>query len=205
MRLGLTAKFLGTFLLAATAAGATEQRGAPGGRAQPSAPQGLAQQDGTPEDRAIPLAPPNQAAPAESLYDDTAPTRIASLEIPDNFPRLCRRFALLLETRHFLQKPLDASVSRQAWSNYISRLDYDHSIFLQSDIESFRPWEETLHTDLKRGNLEFAVTVFERFRERLRERAAFVEAFLEQEQDFTADEEYTWKRKDAPWPEDAAA
>ena len=144
-------------------------------------------------------------APEESLYDDTAPTRIASLEIPDNFPRLCRRFALLLETRHFLQKPLDVSVSRQAWSNYISRLDYDHSIFLQSDIDSFLPWQEKLHTDLKRGDMEFAVTVFERFRERLRERAAFVENFLDQEQDFTADEEYTWKRKDAPWPEDRAA
>ena len=144
-------------------------------------------------------------APEESLYDDTAPTRIASLEIPDNFPRLCRRFALLLETRHFLQKPLDVSVSRQAWSNYISRLDYDHSIFLQSDIDSFLPWQEKLHTDLKRGDMEFAVTVFERFRERLRERAAFVENFLDQEQDFSVDEEYTWKRKDAPWPEDRAA
>ena len=143
--------------------------------------------------------------PEESLYDDTAPTRIASLEIPDNFPRLCRRFALLLETRHFLQKPLDVSVSRQAWSNYISRLDYDHSIFLQSDIDSFLPWQEKLHTDLKRGDMEFAVTVFERFRERLRERAAFVENFLDQEQDFAVDEEYTWKRKDAPWPEDRAA
>ena len=153
----------------------------------------------------LPQPPCGVADPEESLYDDTAPTRIASLEIPDNFPRLCRRFALLLETRHFLQKPLDVSVSRQAWSNYISRLDYDHSIFLQSDIDSFLPWQEKLHTDLKRGDMEFAVTVFERFRERLRERAAFVENFLDQEQDFSVDEEYTWKRKDAPWPEDRAA
>lgn len=152
-----------------------------------------------------PVSPQPPRGVADEGYDETAPVRIASLEIPDNFPRLCRRFALLLETRHFLQKPLDAEVSRQAWSNYISRLDYDHSIFLQSDIEEFMPWENRLHFDLKRGDLEFAVTVFERFRQRLNERYAFVQAFLDSEQDFSIEEEYTWKRKDAPWPADRAA
>lgn len=147
-------------------------------------------------------APESVAAPAtgEALYDDAPPMRIASLEIPDNFPRLCRRFALLLETRHFLQKPLDASVSRQAWSNYISRLDYDHSVFIQPDIDEFKAWQDVLHRDLKRGDLTFAVTVFERFRQRLRERSDFVSRFLNSEHDFTIDEDYTWKRKDAPWP-----
>lgn len=145
-----------------------------------------------------------QAAPAEESYDETEPVRIASLEIPDNFPRLCRRFALLLETRHYLQKPLDAAVSRQAWSNYISRLDYDHSIFIQPDIDEFKAWENKLHNDLKTGDLSFAVTVFERFKQRLVERFAFVEKFLDGEHDFTADEEYVWKRKDLPWPKDAA-
>ena len=148
-----------------------------------------------------PEAPP---PPAEEEYDDTAPERIASLEIPDHFPRLCRRFALLLETRHYLMKPLDAEVSRQAWSNYISRLDYDHSFFTQADIESFRKWRDTLDRDLKHGRLDFPVLVFERFRQRLRERYAFVEAFLDGEHDFSADEEYVWKRKDAPWPADEA-
>ncbi|MBR0055958.1 MAG: hypothetical protein IJP66_01385, partial [Kiritimatiellae bacterium] len=154
-------------------------------------------------DNATPGLPqPLRGVAAESAdpYDDSPPLRISTLEIPDNFPRLCRRFATLLETRHFLQKPLDASVSRQAWSNYISRLDYDHSFFLQSDIDSFLPWQDRLHTDLKRGDLTFAVKVFETFRERLQDRAAFVEDFLASEPDFTIDEEYTWKRKDAPWP-----
>jgi len=143
-------------------------------------------------------------AQAEEEYDDTAPERIASLEIPDHFPRLCRRFALLLETRHYLMKPLDVEVSRQAWSNYISRLDYDHSFFTQADVESFGKWRDTLVGDLKNGRLDFPVLVFERFRQRLRERYAFVEAFLDGEHDFSIDEEYVWKRKDAPWPADEA-
>lgn len=154
---------------------------------------------------------PTTATPAglsehsnEESYDDTAPMRVSTLEIPDNFPRLCRRFALLLENRHYLPKRLDAEVSRQAWSNYISHLDYDHCFFLQSDIEEFRPWERRLHSDLKHGDLTFAVKAFERFRQRLRERHAFVEKFLESEHDFSADEEYMWKRKDAPWPADIA-
>lgn len=162
-------------------------------------------QSGGAATNAVPNAAPTPQPPAaEELYDESAPVRIASLEIPDNFPRLCRRFALLLETRHYLQKPIDVEVGRQAWSNYISRLDYDHCFFLQSDIDEFKAWENTLHRDLKKGDLTFAVTAFERFRQRLGERYAFVEAFLDAEHDFSADEEYVWKRKDAPWPADAA-
>ena len=183
------ARFLSAALLAAIAA---------------LLPQFAGAQASAPAEAASSISPQPPRGVADEGYDETAPVRIASLEIPDNFPRLCRRFALLLETRHFLQKPLDAEVGRQAWSNYISRLDYDHSIFLQSDIEEFLPWKENLHLDLKRGNLEFAVTVFERFRQRLNERYAFVQAFLDSEQDFSAEEEYTWKRKDAPWPADQA-
>lgn len=183
------ARFLSAALLAAIAA---------------LLPQFAGAQASAPAEAASSISPQPPRGVADEGYDETAPVRIASLEIPDNFPRLCRRFALLLETRHFLQKPLDAEVGRQAWSNYISRLDYDHSIFLQSDIEEFLPWKENLHLDLKRGNLEFAVTVFERFRQRLNERYAFVQAFLDSEQDFSVEEEYTWKRKDAPWPADQA-
>ena len=135
-------------------------------------------------------------------YDETAPERIASLVIPDHFPRLCRRFALLLETRHYLQKRFDEDVSRQAWTNYLMMLDYDRSYFLQSDIESFLPWETTLCRDLKEGNLEFPVKAFEVFRQRLADRAAFVEKFLGTTPDFDVDEDYVWKRKDLPWPAD---
>lgn len=141
---------------------------------------------------------------AEESYDDTAPERISSLEIPSHFSRLCRRFALLLGSRHYVQKPLDATLSQQAWTNYIMMLDYDRSYFLQSDIEAFEPWRLRLCDDLRAGNLEFPVKVFEVFRDRLANRAAFVEDFLKKEQDYSIEEEYLWKRKDAPWPANEA-
>ena len=139
-------------------------------------------------------------AEVEETYDDTAPTRIASLVIPDHFPRLCRRFALLLETRHYLMRPIDVDISRQAWTNYIQSLDYDRSYFLASDIESFKQWETTLGQELKSGNLDFPVKAFEVFRQRLAERSAFVEKMLASDIDFSVEEDFTWKRKDLPWP-----
>lgn len=139
------------------------------------------------------------AEPAE-LYDDNPPAKIGSIEIPEHFPRLCSRFALLLESRHYLQKHIDEQVSAQAWTNYLMMLDYDRSYFLQSDVESFEPWRLRLHKDLKSGNLEFPLEVFKVFRQRLAERYEFVKKFLEEEQDYSVDEDYVWNRKDQPWP-----
>lgn len=136
---------------------------------------------------------------ANEDQDESAPMRVSTLEIPSHFSRLCRRFALLLESRHYVQKPLDKELSQQAWTNYIMMLDYDRCYFLQSDIEAFEQWRFRLCDDLRAGNLEFPVKVFEVFRERLANRYSFVEEFLKQEQDYSIKEEYQWERKEAPW------
>lgn len=148
----------------------------------------------------LPLCAEEKAA---AMYDDNPPEKILSVTIPEHFPRLCRRFAELLETRHFLQKPFDVDLSRQAWTNYLNLLDYDRTYFLASDIESFLPYEEVLCSALKKGDLTFPIKAFDLFKTRAKERNAFVENLLESEPDFSVDEDFRWKRKDAPWPKDA--
>ncbi len=135
---------------------------------------------------------------------NTAPVTAGANElvVPDHFPRLCRRFALLLENRHYLQKPFSQEVSAQAWTNYLNMLDYDRSYFIQSDIEILESWKDNLCKNLKDGDLSFPIKAFEIFKKRLNERSVFTENFLALEPDFTADETYTWKRKDMPWPKD---
>lgn len=126
-----------------------------------------------------------------------------SLVIPDNYPRICRRFATLVSGRHLLQKPLDGSVSAQAWTNYISYMDYDRSYFTQQDIDSFEPWRMKMTSDLQNGNLDFAIKVFETLKKRVSERTAYTKTLLETNFDFSVEESYTWKRKDLPWCKDA--
>ncbi len=136
------------------------------------------------------------------LYDDVLPERIGSIELPEHFERLSRRYALLLESHHFLQKKLDVSVSAQAWTNYLDSLDYDRTCFTQSDIKAFERKRLTLCEDLKNGDLAFAVEVFDIFRTRVAERHAFIEQMLKEEQDYSIDEHYEWSRKEAAWPKD---
>ena len=126
------------------------------------------------------------------------------LVIPENYPRICRRFAQLVSARHLLQKPMDEVVSAQAWTNYIAMLDYDRSYFTQADIDSFEPHRLTMCKELNEGNLEFAISAFEVLRDRVAERTAYTKELLETNFDFSVEESYTWKRKDAPWCKDQA-
>ena len=143
---------------------------------------------------------------AAALLQDTTgedaknPPKKDKLAIPANYPRICRRYAKLLSSRHFLQKPLDENVSAQAWTNFISYLDYDRSYFLQEDIDSFRKWRTKLSSCLVNGDFEFPMTVFKLYRERVAERTDFAEKLIDQGFDFSIEEDYVWKRKDAPWP-----
>lgn len=153
--------------------------------------------------------PAEEAPDAAALLQDTTggssvekPAK-DKLAIPANYPRICRRYAQLLSSRHFLQKPLDEKISAQAWTNFISYLDYDRSYFLQADIDSFEPWRLKLSACLEKGDFEFPLKVFKRYRQRVSERTDFSEKLLDKGFDFTIEEDYVWKRKDAPWPADA--
>lgn len=128
----------------------------------------------------------------------------ARLEPPPHYAEIARQFASLLPSAHLLQLPLDDAISARAWTNYLAMIDYDRAYFLQADIDSFLPWRERLDDDLRDGNLIFAYAVFARFRQRLAERSAHVEKLLAAGFDFGVRESYRWKRKEAPWPADAA-
>jgi carboxyl-terminal processing protease len=83
-------------------------------------------------------------------------------------------------------------------------LDYDRTYFLDSDVESFRDASEELDDELRDGHLAFAYEVHELFKERVRNRVAYIENLLSKGFDFTLNETYSLKRKEAPWPKDEA-
>jgi carboxyl-terminal processing protease len=53
--------------------------------------------------------------------------------------------------------------------------------------------------------VSFADRVFDTYRQRVEERVAYVETLLKTPFDFSVEETYRWKRRDAPWPADVAA
>lgn len=107
-----------------------------------------------------------------------------------------------LPQEHLLRMPLDNQTSARAWTNYFSALDFERVYFLESDLERFRSSLWTIDDELREGNVQLAYEVFHVFRERVRERLAYVSGILESGFDLERDEVYRWKRRHAPWPAD---
>jgi len=112
--------------------------------------------------------------------------------------------AKFMPGKHLTRFSLDDTISRRAWTNYLSSLDFEHVYFLKSDMQALRKQETELDDLLIEGDLAFAYKAFRIFKERVADRCAYVERLLQKGFDFTKNETYRLRRRDMPWPEDRA-
>jgi carboxyl-terminal processing protease len=99
-------------------------------------------------------------------------------------------FANLLERYHLSQRPLDQSVSKEAFRLYIKMIDSRKLYFYQSDIDEFRAkYELKLCDAIKQQDVMPAFEIYNRFLERFKERMATAQKILAEPIDFTVDEE----------------
>lgn len=124
----------------------------------------------------------------EKLYE-----RAAEI-MADNLPRT-----------HLNRLDIDDTVASNAVEHLLRSLDFDRSVFRADDVRQFRERANTLDNELRSGQITFALQVYRRFMQRLSNRIDYAETLLAEPFDFTKDETYRWKRKDAPWAEDEDA
>jgi len=62
----------------------------------------------------------------------------------------------LLEGRHLLGRPLDDTISSQAFATYLDRLDASKLFLLASDREKLTAYRDKIDDELRSGNLELA-------------------------------------------------
>ncbi|MFT7219027.1 MAG: carboxyl-terminal processing protease [Candidatus Azotimanducaceae bacterium] len=111
-----------------------------------------------------------------------------------------------LASRHYVRTKLDDELSSNIFDAYIDDLDPSKSYFLKSDIESFEQYRYKMDDALKRGELDPAFNIFNRYHTRIISRFESVVSLLEEgvEQfDFTIAEDLLVDRDDAPWAETA--
>ena len=128
----------------------------------------------------------------------------ASAELkPRNYDgRIAQRLGDMLQKSHVSQMPLNDEVSRRAWTNLVTFYDFDHSVFLKGDLDRLSLREKRLDDEIKAGDVSFGYDVYNLYTERLRERIDFAtNLLLTAEWDFSTNETYRIRRKDAPWPE----
>ena len=148
--------------------------------------------------RPVLLAMAAAMACAAALADSAAPARLAPQPY---YGEVAQEVVKRLEKRHVLRHPFDDEMSRRAWTNLVSNYDYGRMVFLKPDIDRFAAMETKIDDALKAGDVSFVYDMHRLFLERIADRVNFVTNLLESaEFDFTVDEDYMWRRKDAEWP-----
>ncbi|KOR29826.1 peptidase S41 [Achromatium sp. WMS2] len=105
----------------------------------------------------------------------------------------------IVERYHYKKVPLNNALSAKVLARYLDMLDPNRSFFLQSDINSFAVYKNSLDDFLHKGKIQPAFTMFNVYRERVQERVSYALSLLKSDFDFTKNETYVFDRSKEPW------
>ena len=125
----------------------------------------------------------------------------AAVEPRNYYGKIAKRLGDSLPKYHVLQQPMDDEISRRAWTNLVTFYDFDHSVFLKSDLDRLAAHELAIDDEIGNGDVAFGYEIYNLYVDRLRERIDFATNLLATaEWTFATNETYRIRRKDAPWP-----
>lgn len=148
---------------------------------------------------ALGLAPALAPAPACARVDQVVDFPLAPLDFHAN---TTQNIVEALASRHYVTAELDDALSSQVLDAYIQDLDPSRSYFLASDVAQFENYRHQLDESLRKGNLQPAFIIFNRYHQRVIARFEQVISRLNAGLgtfDFTVDEEILIDREAAPW------
>jgi len=133
---------------------------------------------------------------------------IISLSPLDAHPGTSLTIVEQLRQHHLLKKPLDDNASSEIFEKYLDMLDGAKVYFLAADVQELEKYRYSLDDALRRGDLEPAFDIYNRYHQRVIQR---LESLLTQLDlgldhiDFSVDESLQIDRENAPWPADKEA
>ena len=110
--------------------------------------------------------------------------------------------ASMVTSRHINHPEIDDALSEKLLNRYIEIWDPQKLYFVQSDIDGFMTEKTSLDDRILKGDVQFATTVFERFRLRMNERAARIGKSIDAEHDFSVEEEMIRDPDNISWAAD---
>jgi carboxyl-terminal processing protease len=106
----------------------------------------------------------------------------------------------IISRYHYKKVKMNDSLSSVIFDRYLKMLDNNRLYFLASDINKFEQHRYKFDDYFQEGQLTHAYEIFNVFSKRVDERIAHSISLLENEFDFTIDEELELKRENTPWP-----
>ena len=106
----------------------------------------------------------------------------------------------ILKNYHYKKVRVDDALSDQVLDNYLKALDPNRQFFMLEQVNDFSiKYRYRLDEALLTRNLEPAFEIYRQFRRLVQQAVRHAQSLLEGEFDFTADENYTYDRRDGPW------
>ena len=114
---------------------------------------------------------------------------------PTNDSKRVARIVSQLMDQHLSNRKLNDAISERALDMYLKNLDPQKVYFLKSDVDEFKQnWNTQLDDMLKSGNYAAAFAIFERFKQRISERVELANRLIDEDHDYTVDEEMVTDR-----------
>src|SRR6187551_3744497 len=93
--------------------------------------------------------------------------------------KILRNVGMLLEQGHYSPKKVDDDFSKLVMKTFIDDLDDDKTIFLQTDIDSFKRFEASIDDEIHGSKLESFYAVSESYSRRLNEASQYYKTILD--------------------------
>src|SRR5205809_2112757 len=94
------------------------------------------------------------------------------------YEKVLRNVGLLLEQGHYSPKKIDDVFSKQVLNAFVKDLDEDKTIFLQSDIDSFKIFDNKIDDEIHGNRLESFYAVSDSYTRRLNQASQFYDEIL---------------------------
>jgi carboxyl-terminal processing protease len=104
------------------------------------------------------------------------------------YEKVLRNVGMLLEQGHYSPKKVDDAFSKEVLERFIKDLDDDKTIFLQSDIDSFKIFADKIDDEIHGNRLESFYTISESYSRRLQQASQFYNDILSKPFDFSKNE-----------------
>ncbi len=105
----------------------------------------------------------------------------------------------LLSQGHYSPKEIDDMFSEKVFNDFLERMDYGKSFFLQSDIDKFQAYKYQIDDEIEKGESDFFQTVHTTYTKRSKEAEEAFKSFGKTVFDFTKDEEIELDGKKLSW------
>ena len=120
------------------------------------------------------------------------------------YTKILRNVGVLLEEGHFSPRKIDDAFSKEVLKKFAEELDNDKTIFLQSNIDAFKKYENRIDDEIHGSELESFYTVNDVYIKRSAEVSQLYKDILAKPFDFTKDEKVIMDAEKLGFPKNEA-